>query len=527
MMRVRSVTVSERSGRHILPGFPGHPRACSLLLAVALASVGCEGPKSTENAPARPFAGTRLVVGVVGDPAILPSVKAQQGEWMAQTGAELSIRDEPVDPKAPGDVDILVFPGDRMGELVDIKALAILPDSEILPPEPTAEGGEPAPEPPPDTFQYKDIAIAYRDLVTRYGPDRVALPIGGSALVLAYHRKAFEDPASLEAAKAAGLALEPPKTWEQFDALARFFHGRDWDGDGSPEAGVALAWGADPEGVGDSTYLARVASMSLHPDQFSFLLSSETTEPRVTSSPFIESLRSIVALKDFGPPEAGKFDADAARQAFRSGEAAFLIDRAERAATWSTEGSAVGVAPLPGSDRLFDFSSNTWTKPQPISRPTYLPHGGGWLVGVVAASAKQPAAVDFARYLAGPDSTNRLRAERGFPMLAVRSSQLNQGLANPRSAPGVEARGWADAVSKTMNAVRVFPGLRVPDAPGYLADLTKARVAAVEGEPAEQALEGLAKAWSERTKGLGQARQTWHHRRSLNGLVTPPTPPAR
>ena len=60
----------------------------------------------------------------------------------------------------------------------------------------------------------------------------MGLPIGGSALVVAFHRAAFDSPANQEAAKAAGLTLEPPRTWEQFDALARFFHGRDWDGDG-------------------------------------------------------------------------------------------------------------------------------------------------------------------------------------------------------------------------------------------------------------------------------------------------------
>ena len=200
----------------------------------------------------------KLVVGVVGDPAILPSIKAQRGEWAAQTGAELRSCDAPVDPGARR-VDVLVFPGDRMGDLVDVRALAVLPDSAVIPPEPTA-GGEPAPEPPPDDFKYKDIALAYRDQVARYGPDRMALPIGGSALVVAFRRSAFDDPANQEAAKAAGLALEPPRTWEQFDALARFFHGRDWDGDGSPESGVAIAWGPDPEGVGDAIFLARAAA---------------------------------------------------------------------------------------------------------------------------------------------------------------------------------------------------------------------------------------------------------------------------
>jgi multiple sugar transport system substrate-binding protein len=496
------------------------------LLALALS--GCGNPPPPKP-PEKPFAGMKLVVGVVEDPALLPSIKAQRGEWAARTGADLTVLDEPVDPKAPGKsiADVLVFAGDRMGDLVDAKALAVLPDSIILLPEPTSEGNTPAPEPPPDDLKYKDIALAYRDQVTRYGPDRMALPIGGSALVVAFHRLAFDSPANKEAAKSLGLVLEPPRTWEQFDALARFFQGRDWDGDGSPESGVALAWAPDAEGVGNATLLARAAALGLHPDQFSFLLDSETTAPRVTAPPFVEALKAFAALRSSGPPGAEKFDADAARRAFRSGEAALLIDRAERAETWGTTGTPIGTAPLPGSLRVFDFLRNAWEDRQLPNRPSYLLHGGGWLVGVAASSQKKAAAEDFAKYLAGPESTHQLRAEKSFPMLAVRGSQLTQGMANPRSAPGVETRPWADAVTRTLTAERVFPGPRFPGATDYLADLTKARVAVVNGQPAEPALEELSKAWNERTKALGQARQTWHHRRSLTGLTTSPEPPAR
>ncbi len=57
---------------------------------------------------------------------------------------------------------------------------------------------------------------------------RLGLPYGGSALVLAYHRDAFEHEANQAAAKNLSFALKPPETWEQFDALAKFFQGRDW-----------------------------------------------------------------------------------------------------------------------------------------------------------------------------------------------------------------------------------------------------------------------------------------------------------
>ena len=494
---------------------------------LAIVQVGCDGGKTAPPAAAKPFEGKKLVVGVLGDPAILGSIATQRGEWRAQTGADLVLREGPVDPKAISGVDVLVFAGDRIGDLVDAGALAILPDSAVLAPEPTAEGtAEPAAT-APDVLAYKDILPACRDQVAKYGPDRFGLPIGASALVVAYRRTAFDDPSNQEAAKAAGLKLEPPKTWDQFDALAKFFQGRDLNGDGQPDAGVALAWGADPEGVGDAVFLARTAASAFHRDQFSFLLDSVTTAPRVASPPFVETLRALVALKGSGPPGAEKFDADAARKAFREGHAALLIDRAEKAGTWGTEGAAVGVAPLPGSGRVYDPSREVWDDSPTPNRPSYLPSGGGWLVGVVASSSDRAAAEALVKYLAGPDSTNRLRAERGFPMLAVRTSQLAQGLTNPRSAPGVEPRPWADAVSRTLNSGKVVPGLRIPGTPGYLADLTRARLAALNGEAPEAALAALAQAWSDRTRSLGPERQTWHHRRSLNGPTTPDQPPAR
>ncbi len=500
-----------------------------VLISLGLTSVGCGGTTPTPPPLAKPFLGTKLVVGVVGDRALLPSIKAQRGEWSARSGAELVVLDEPVDPRTldKAGADVLVFPGDRMGDLIELKALATIADSTVIPPAPVAEGNEPPPPPPPDDLKYKDIIPAYRDQIDKYGPNRVALPIGGTALVVAFHRAAFDSPAMKEAAKTAGIRLEPPKTWDEFDALAKFFHGKDTNGDGKPEAGVALAWGTDPEGVGDATLLARIASLGLHRDQFTFLLDSETTAPRVTSPPFVTGLQSFVDLKAFGPPEAEKFDADRARQAFRSKEAVLLIDRAEKAGAWGVDGEPIGSIPLPGSSRVFDFSRNAWETSEKPNRPSFLPTGGGWLVGVAATTSKPAAAEDFARYLASPDSTNRLRAEKGFPMLAVRTSQLTQGMVSTRSAPGVEPRPWADAVNRTLTNERVVPGPRFPEALAYLSDLARARVAAVNGQPVEKVLGDLADAWIKRTQSLGLARQTWHHRRSLTGLITAPEPPPR
>ena len=110
-------------------------------------------------------------------------------------------------------------------------------------------------------------------------------------------------------------------------------------------------------------------------------------------------------------------------------------------------------------------------------------------------------------------------------MLPVRTSQMGQGLPDPISAPDVDSRLWSDAVSRTLLAERVVPGLRIPGADGYLSDLSQGRVAAAGGEAPEKALAAVAKAWTERTKAAGPKRQLWHYRRSLNSLATLPQPP--
>jgi len=497
---------------------------------------GCQDDSQAPTRPTPTFPGVSLKVGAVDDAAILAGVTPQRGEWEASRHGAIAIHEEPVALESLSDVDVVLFSAQRLGDLVDAGVLAPIPNAAVLPPKPAeTETGDQDRQPdrsnapPDDTFGYMDIVPAYREQVSRYGPLRMALPCGGSALVLVYRRDAFERAANREAARQAGLALEqPPATWTQLDALAKFFHGRDWDGDGKADWGIALALGVDAEGVGNAAFLARAASLGLHRDHYSFLFDADSMAPRIETPPFLEALRGLVALKAWGPPGIEGFDAAAARESFRTGNVALLIDRAERAAIWS-HGKPLGVAPLPGSDRVYEPTRKQWAPASPANAPSYLPHGGGWMVGVNGrlAGKQAEAALDFAKYLAGPENTNRMRAERAFPMLPVRTAQMGQGLPDPTSAPDVDSRLWSDAVSRTLQGERVVPGLRIHGADGYYGDLAKGRVAAIGGEPVEKALAGVAKAWDERTRLLGPQRQLWHYRRSLNSLATLPDPPER
>lgn len=512
----------------------GWIRALPVVLGLCWA-VGCSSREAEPTSSARPnFKGISLTLGAVGDPEILAGIAAQRGEWTASREGDLVIAEQTVAPSDPDQAaafDVLVFPGWAMGDLIDRGLLEEIPNAVVLPPQKSTQGdkGHDDEDDEEGGYRYQDIAPAFREKAGKYGTDRYAMPIGGSALVLAYRRDVFENEGNIAAAKEAGIDLKPPATWEEFDAIAGFLQGRDWDGDGSPNYGLAAALGDDAEGVANATFLARAASLGWHRDQYSFLFDSDDMAPRIASPPFVEAMKGVAAWKSFGPPGAEPSDIAAARLAFSKGEAAMLIDRAEKAAEWSG-GKLIGVAPLPGSNRVYEPLRKDWEESTSVNRPTYLPRGGGWLVGVRRGldEAKRAAALDLVLYLTEADVANRVGAERTFPMLPARASQMGRGLPDPSSAPDVDPRLWSDAVSRSLLTDRALPGLRVPDADGYLADLSQGRIDAVNGgKAADEALGDVAAAWIERTQRLGVKRQLWHYRRSLNALATPPNPPKR
>jgi multiple sugar transport system substrate-binding protein len=474
----------------------------------------------------------------MGNADALAGARLQKGEWEASRAGNLEFRDSPASLDDASQLDVLIFSADRMGDLVEAEVLATLPREAILAApeqgsvssiqEDSEQDEARRDSDPVRTFDYTDIAPVYRDQVSKYGTDLLGLPYGGTALVLVYRRDALTRKENLEAARTAGVSLEPPLTWTQLDAIAGFFQGRDWDGDGRNDHGIALAIADDEEGVANATFLARAASLGQHPDHFSFLFDADSMEPRIEAPPFVEALQGILALKSAAPTDPESLTLSGARKAFREGRVALLIDRAERASTWSP-GKPVGVAPLPGSHRVYEPSQKAWQNLESRNNPSYLPQGGGWLIGVnrSLSGKEREAAIDLARFLADPENSNRIRTEPKFPILPFRTSQMSLGLPDPTESPDVDPRLWSDAISQTLMAARLIPGLRLPEAEGYLSDLAQGRKAALKGEAPEAALRSVAENWTQRTQKLGVRRQTWHYRRSLNTLATLPEPPPR
>ena len=199
---------------------------------------------------------------------------------------EIAIKDDPLRSLDNlSDLDLLIFPGQELGNLVDADVLEHHSqcDSSCLPGRrktSLAKAGraESTEESPAEPFEYADIAPVFRDQVTKYGADRMALP--WAARPWSWFTAAMlSRQANIDAARKAGIKLEPPATWAQLDALAGFFQGRDWDGDGTPDHGIAAVLGHDSEGLGNAIFLARAASLGQHRDQYSLSLRRRLDDP--------------------------------------------------------------------------------------------------------------------------------------------------------------------------------------------------------------------------------------------------------
>ena len=87
---------------------------------------GCWGEdRSLPSGPVKPsFLGVKLAVGALGDSAILTGLSAQRGEWVASRGGDITIKDEPIRSlENLSDLDLLIFPGQELGNLVDADVL--------------------------------------------------------------------------------------------------------------------------------------------------------------------------------------------------------------------------------------------------------------------------------------------------------------------------------------------------------------------------------------------------------------------
>ncbi len=228
---------------------------------------------------------------------------------------------------------------------------------------------------------------------------------------LIYRRDLFEAPGERAAfEKAFGYALRPPRTWQEFEDVARFFT--------RPEQGLhGTVFACYPDGhntLYDYTLQVWSRGGELHDD------SGQPTFASPHAEAALDFYRRIARDARCCHPGSVGFDSVASGSAFLDGSVAMMVNwfgfasRADRAG--GALAGRVGLAPIPCDPQR-----------KPVSLSAF------WNIGIGAGSRHKQLAYDFLRFLAEPEM-DRVVIQHG--------------------AVGVRLSSWRDA--EVQSAVPAF-----------------------------------------------------------------------
>lgn len=477
----------------------GPTRRAVLLLALTAAAVcGCPRPAAQldqEPAPAHVDSGALRVL-VVDD---LPLAEAIQRQWKARAEGDIDVQQATAaELIAPENrrllADVVIYPAGLLGELAERQFIAPVPDRVL-------DAAE---------LDRKDVLQSERLNTVAWGKKTYAFSLGSPQLTLLYRADIFKR-----------LELSPPRTWDEYQALAARLADRNQLGELASPAGAEWVGACEPLGPGwaGQMLLARAAAYARNPGRYSTLFDYNSMEPLIESAPFVRALGELVAAAKTNSSFPQVNTPEEARQAFLQGRCAMAVTWPTHAdaATTSDLPVAASFAELPGADDFFNATEQLW-QPRENEQTRRIPLLAidGRLGSVTTESRRSRQALNFLVWLTSREISGEV-APYSRHTTMFRASQLDQparwidtGLES-QSAPA-----YANVVRESqLRPVWLF-SVRIPGRDEYLSALDAAVERALSGKqsPAD-ALHEAADRWREITARRGLETQRAAYERSL------------
>ncbi len=365
---------------------------------------------------------------------------------------------------------------------------------------------EPMPEAYRQTSGMQSVTPSYIDVATWEG-EIVQYPMDGDRHYLKYRRDVFEDP-ELQARFEAdvGRPLTVPATWEEYNEVAKYFTGWDWDGSGETRYGSAEVTARDD--LMFSAFISRAAPFAKHPDvEGGFFFDLETMEPLINTPGFVRALELFVDAQEAFPPGGSSFGLGDEIFSFGGGETlmSYSWDDAFIAAQEpeSPIRDQVAAAPLPGSNEVWNRETGQWDTFETPNRAPYI--SWGWTSAVSALSDNQDMAFDYLCFFSNEANTFLDLQIGRFGVNPYRAEHFEQSFWQDES-------GWAPEVASTYAATladmdastnRVFD-LRVPGVGSFMSSMAAGVAEALAGNQTPQAaLDDVASEWAEIVERTG------------------------
>ena len=354
--------------------------------------------------------------------------------------------------------------------------------------------------------EMQDVTRNYKDVATWNGK-MVQYPMDGDRHYLKYRTDLFDKPEIQAKYKTdTGKELRVPETWEEYNEIAKYFSGWDWDGDGAPNYGSAEVTKRDD--LMFSAFISRAAPYAKNPNVTGgFYFDLETMEPLINTPGFVKGLELFVDSQKSYPPGGSSFGLGDEILSFGGGQTAFSYswDDAFIQAMEATSPirNKVAAAPLPGASEVWNRKTNQWDSFSTPSRAPYITWG--WGAAVSNLSKSQDMAFDFLCFFSNKaNHTLDLQIGR-FGVNPFRTSDFD-------AAFWQDKLGWeqktAETYVQTLSGMdtqgnRVFD-LRVPGVNEFMTSMATGVADAMAGsKSAQQALDDVAKEWKAIVERIG------------------------
>ncbi len=372
-----------------------------------------------------------------------------------------------------------------------------------------------------NALEWNDVAPFFRDFSSTFEGSVYSIPLDGDFHMVYYRSDVLEE-----------AGLEPPRTWDDYLAVAEAVHGTDMNGDGEADYGSCISKARGQQSYWWITSIAApyVQSQGTSSGAF-FDLDSFT--PLVDNEGFIRALEVYAATGEFGPPEENNHGVGDSRGLFTSGRCALTLDWGDIGTLAAdTENSEVvdlvGSLVTPGSRQVIDANGqlvpcDASTCPHAVDGVNFAPFAsfGGWSGGINANSDDRvkDAAYAFLSYMAQTAQANVDVTIGATGFNPYRTSQFeNLDLWVDGGMSRAAAQDYLGAIGDSLSSPNMVLDLRVPQNQRYQQNVLDTVLAQfIAGElTAPDAASEIYDQWEEITDELGRDDQLTAYRSTLN-----------
>lgn len=345
--------------------------------------------------------------------------------------------------------------------------------------------------------------------VASWNGQMIQYPMDGDRHYLKYRTDVFgNDALKAKFLADTGRELTVPATWEEYNQVASYFSGFDWDGDGEVNYGSAEV--AKRDDLMFSAFISRAAPYAKHPDvKGGFFFDLDTMEPLINTPGFVRGLELFVEAQKAFPPGGSNFGLGDEIFSFGGGQTlmSYSWDDAFVQAQQpdSRIRNKVAAAPLPGAREVWNRKTGQWDSFEEPNRAPYMTWG--WTSAVSAQSKEKEMAFDYLCFFANEANTFHDLQIGRFGVNPYRTSHFDSGF--------WQGLGWsadvADSYVATLSGMedssnRVYD-LRVPGVSQFMSSMANGVAEAMAGQKTPQeALDGVAEEWRGIVDRIGEDR---------------------